>query len=134
MDIKKYTSPSNCNPCDLSYGIFSKDEVAALDSTLSKGQVLISHVDDGEYSNNIFGNVFSSYTKALEVYEAYLATMESAEQSGYHITLIQEFWQGEPTYLYLGRIHTGYREANVWPRLEGLLTVETLDSEFFGGC
>ena len=132
MDMKMYEDrPGFSN--HRSYGLLTKDEVTELDKTIKEGQILISHVDDGEYTNNIFGNVFSSYTKAVSIYQADLKNRFYQHNDEYIATIILEYWEGKPLQYYVGKIHSGYRNANVWPHLEGLLTIETINGEFQGG-
>lgn len=50
------------------YNVFSlsSDEIKELDKQLEENKkLLVSHVGDGEYECNVFGNIYSSYSAAL---------------------------------------------------------------------
>lgn len=48
------------------YRKLTDKEVHNLTNNIQEGEFIISHVGDGEYSCNIFGNIYSSYWQALE--------------------------------------------------------------------
>lgn len=48
------------------YKKLTEREVRNLTITIWDGEFIISHVGDGEYSCNIFGNIYSSYWQALK--------------------------------------------------------------------
>lgn len=132
MEMKTYTERLGF-ACSRSYGILRPAEVIELDKTLTSNDILISHVSDGEYPHNIFGNVFSNYSNALVCYRTYLNDNKAWQHNDeYIITIIQEYWKGKPMDYYIGKIHSGFRDANVWPHLEGRLTVETINDKFRG--
>lgn len=48
------------------YNKLNDDDIRELDKKLLPGRVVISHVGDGEYTCNVLGNVFSSFSMALK--------------------------------------------------------------------
>lgn len=47
------------------YHLLSDIEIQILDSLVSASQIVITHVGDGEFTCNVFGNAFSNFSTAL---------------------------------------------------------------------
>ena len=119
------------------YTMLTTDEIVDLDLTLDKGRFIISHVGDGEYTCNIFGNVFSNYTKALESYTKYLD--DSTVKNYLEAIIKEEFlsWDKEEneysfTDYYVGKIFTK-ADGKHHVSKEGRLTIARLNGKFIGG-
>ena len=119
------------------YTMLTTDEIVDLDLTLDKESLIISHVGDGEYTCNVFGNVFSSYTKALESYTKYV---DSPTVKNYLEAIIKEeflSWDKKEkeyrfTDYYIGKIFTK-ADGRHYVSKEGRLTIAKLNSKFNGG-
>ena len=132
---------------DVSYRMLTEVEIDNLDLTLDNSRVLISHVGDGEYSYNVFGNVFSSYKDALQVYDNYCSNvshttldMHSVRHSYVMPAIIEYTWHGDTkdsVKLYLGWVRLNYDIAEDQRSydlaLASLLTVVTINGRFSGG-
>jgi hypothetical protein len=105
------------------YKVLSEEGMKILDAKINKGQLIISHVGDGEYSCNIFGNIFSSYSKALEMAKKYFkddTNIEIFTDENYLDFIIAYRW------------FDSYEGYNALPKI-ARLTVETLDTDFYPG-
>jgi hypothetical protein len=49
----------------------TEEQVKELDNSIPEGGIILSRISDGEYGNNNFGNLFSSFSKALELAKKY---------------------------------------------------------------
>ncbi len=48
------------------YKKLTDNQVKNLGRNISENEFVVSHVGDGEYSCNVFGNIYSSYWRALK--------------------------------------------------------------------
>ena len=97
-----------------------------LDKLVSPGKVVISHVGDGEYSCNTFGNVFSSFSAALK-------TAKKASLSTSDIGIFENVDDGEKPIWYISNaIRESYESWYTMPK-HAELTIETIDTDFNPG-
>jgi hypothetical protein len=117
------------------YGFLTDDDVAILDNTLDENHVIISHVGDGEYSHNIFGNVFSNYSKALKSFNLTFQRQNYKTSNKNLVCIIQKtYMEKGTTEYYVGYVSNDYKDVDkVYPQLEGRLTVERLNSAIWYG-
>ena len=99
----------------------SKYGLKKLDKLVGTGEVVISHVGDGEYSCNTFGNVFSSFSATLKRAKESLSVAVDLymEDSSKTICLAES---REESY-------ESFRGMPVYSRL----TIETIDTDFNPG-
>lgn len=119
----------------VTYGFLSADDVMNLDLTLDRSLVIISHVGDGEYSHNIFGNVFSSYTEALASYQrSYDEYAYHGKQDNLVCIILKTYLESGTVHYYVGYVRSDYKTVDkIYPQLVGYLTKERLNSKFNEG-
>lgn len=120
----------------VTYGFLSADDVMNLDLTLDRSLVIISHVGDGEYSHNIFGNVFSSYTEALISYRrSYESYLYKRDQEYLACIILKTYPESGTVQYYIGHVRSDYKTADkIIPALAGYLTKERLNGKFNEGA
>lgn len=115
------------------YGFLTDEEVEALDSGLDENHIIISHVGDGEYSHNVFGNAFTNYSQALKSYRLTKGNLTYVRKENNLTCIIQRtYLDNGRTEFYVGYVRGDWKDGGkVYPSLIGLLTVERLNSLIF---
>jgi hypothetical protein len=95
-------------------------EVKNLTRKIESGvEFVVSHVGDGEYSCNVFGNIYSSYWQALKKAREKESDLIMYEE-------IRDLPSGKYTEYYIGQFHESW--AN--PSRDALLTLERINQDF----